>query len=930
MTDKEILEYSKQIVDKKTEIETSESAKPDLEDQIRSKFTEDSANRAKFIDSTLVIGAASKEFRNVFGVDAPHYEINTKCYYAIDSNNDEQYVIEDGDGDERVSFHDPMQNYVDTKTFTDCWQMIDAARFDSTSKIDHDGKPGNTIPVDRQPFFVDSKKAEKGSSIHQPICPPGYDKWAGAKIYDYICKNFDLTEPVLYKILSSPGQNTIPANFTLGPFDGDHQFSYNIDNEGKITKEKFQYNYDNDSRILACANNNNFRLTNAGCTPSTKDPITWYTTPVLVTSTKSNKSKRYFYKYRWTGTPFQNSRTPVASFRILDKKGKKINNGFVVLCINPKQLYNLPKEGTKPFGFVDIQYCVHLIYRENENMYDGDNYQKGHKFLWWSWSTTVKKKYSITFEPISYLSPAVKRRFADFVVQMENDVISYYGNMHDRKIKNDIPDWEKSLSFMTALRNAAQYYLDSRNYSWRSWFRRNNDAWNLFMTALRNRVAYDLYDGVSNFASGTYYNICDPVLYNDELYYCTKAGSGSFSTDRWAKIFSTADKVVSRNATVTFQQQSTYISAWENNWLPGWPRWLRRLFKRWSTPVYTTYDRIVVESITEIRNIEHNTEAKYTTGSNTYFGPSGGDLTRFFNSGNMTTRSYLVNYIMSEEDRTVLRNKGIISGNSILINGVYKPIDNTKIEVTYNQVTIEMPPYNTVKRAQHINAFLEANQNLYTNAFRTLSDRINKRTGTLRNLCVLLESTNINAQMLEQKKKNIANLFTFMNAYEITGGFGSNVITVKLAGWEPSASAISNLSRLSTVYLVSDLTQTVHEESFGNITVITDKFKEGTYVKTIITDIVDLISDVQYTYEAISGEDLSKTDQEIIDSKKYYVYDDQTSKYVLITTGVEVPEDRNLVLERTGISSGPIFNVTLQDKLPASYKGRNPILVKVY
>ena len=84
MTDKEILEYSKQIIDAKTEIENSEATEPDIEDQIRNKFSEDSVNRARFIDSTVIIGGATKEFRNVFGVDAPHYELNKDCYFAID------------------------------------------------------------------------------------------------------------------------------------------------------------------------------------------------------------------------------------------------------------------------------------------------------------------------------------------------------------------------------------------------------------------------------------------------------------------------------------------------------------------------------------------------------------------------------------------------------------------------------------------------------------------------------------------------------------------------------------------------------------------------------------------------------------------------------------------------------------------------------
>ena len=89
MTDREILEYSKQIIDGKKEIENSDTAAPDLDDQVRNKFAEDTVNRARFIDSTLVIGGATKEFRNIFGVDAPHYELSDECYFAIDRDNND-------------------------------------------------------------------------------------------------------------------------------------------------------------------------------------------------------------------------------------------------------------------------------------------------------------------------------------------------------------------------------------------------------------------------------------------------------------------------------------------------------------------------------------------------------------------------------------------------------------------------------------------------------------------------------------------------------------------------------------------------------------------------------------------------------------------------------------------------------------------------
>ena len=188
MTDNEILLNSKRIIDIKKDIESGDTASPDIEDQVREKFLDDCINRARFVDSSLIIAAVAKEFRNVFGVDAPNYEITSECRLPLDKNENGRF-----EEDECIEIKDdPMRdpNIKTSKTFIDSWAVIDAARFDCPFPVQNFEHDESLLPVEKQKFFVDKKRDEESSSFHFPICPPGFDKWAGAKVYDKICKNF--------------------------------------------------------------------------------------------------------------------------------------------------------------------------------------------------------------------------------------------------------------------------------------------------------------------------------------------------------------------------------------------------------------------------------------------------------------------------------------------------------------------------------------------------------------------------------------------------------------------------------------------------------------------------------------------------------------------------------------------------------------------
>ena len=306
-------------------------------------------------------------------------------------------------------------------------------------------------------------------------------------------------------------------------------------------------------------------------------------------------------------------------------------------------------------------------------------------------------------------------------------------------------------------------------------------------------------------------------------------------------------------------------------------------------------------------------------------------------SNNMVSTYTLVNEILTEADRNYLAKEKLINRSTnptwIKLDGKTRTTisQNDSYEIVYETVVEEAPTYNNIARAQSLNEFLLKNENLFLNSFFNLSDRIDKRTGTLRKTCSLLNSVNINSQMIFQKKKSIANLFQYENAYSITGGFGTNTATISLATWEPYTEAYANLNRLDTVYLLSDITTITEREGDQ----VVNKFNSG-YVKAIITDIIDLVSKTEYNYSITKSNDVDIRNEyaKAKDgrTKHYYKYDADNQQYVEVETLNEALEllDNHQLYERGMANQGPIFKVKLNEKVPSAFEGRNPRLVKVY
>lgn len=934
MTDKEILDNSKHIIDIKKEIDSGESTAPDLDDQIRNKFLEDCTNRARFIDASLTIGTVAKEFRNVFGVDAPNYDIKKNCFLAYDKNENGIFELNEGIEIKDDPLHDPES---DKPTyFTDCWEAINAARFDCTFPVSNFEDDPKGLPVKKQRFFIDSEADSESSGFHIPICPPGFDKWAGGKVYEYICKNFDLNEVALYKMLRDIPKNTIPKTYSI-LFNSANKIDFNINDKGIITKNNFFYKIkeaeeDQDitpeQKIQEGFSSGVYTIPKGTCDPHDETPIKWYSVKIPVISIYQNG--KYYYTYSFEGTPFEKCLMPIVKYSLVNgakafmiselmEKGDEVdltknsfNDGYAIFCPNPFQ--NMPSCGNKFMTSYDYKFSINVLFKRTDKMDAGDAYTRKKRFLGFLWETkeeeTVNISYTGVFEPLKVVPDEAKKVLAEFLLNITEDALNYYDMLKDREIVIDIPDYENSIAMMKFLYDTLHSYL-SRELTW-------GDV----LTTLKRRVLYDI-TGKTN-----------PTQEEEDAILNPSTGN---------------------SVELSLEGEREFITDWIPKTIIKWPKFLLRWFKSISEPKYEIFKKIRVKSTSITKNFNYNYVKSSDVSSTTYLGPKDGDLTkviRIFDSNSMITMNQLVNDIMSDNDRTYLRENDLVKYNTIKtsfgtvigykynkikIDGVWYKIDDTKYEVIFDRSIEERPTYDKIQRATDLNWYMMNHSELFGAAYNTLVSRIDKRTGTLRKTFNILDSANINKQMIEQKKKELKGLFNYMNAFEITGGFGTKEATIQLTAWEGEdlSSIYSNLERMGTVYLLADNTTLVSvderlvklAEKTNSKNIKIKKFDKN-YIKTTITELIDKVSDIQYEYNQTE-------DTEVVHGKdSYYIVDSITGEYRHPTedeiTKIEKDDDVESLYERGSATSGPVFKVTLQHNIPNNFKGKNPRIVKVY
>lgn len=904
MTDREILDYSANIVSVKDEIESGEAAKPDLDEQIRNKLKEDSINRSRFIDASLVLSGASKEYRNVFGIEAPYYDI-ADCYLGIDSNDNDK--IESGEIID-LKDSDTIGMSTDSHHFLDCWEVVNAARFDSTCMVSNGTGNGNDLPVNKQRFFVDYKKGEESSPLHKPFCPPGFDRWAGRYVYDHICRNYDLNEFTLYSIFSDIAGNSIPKSYNLRDDDsrllsffGLTYFSFNTNENGELCRNDYNYNFaEGETSSLLAKQKEDYRLPK-GATPLTSSATHWYNAKIKVNSVDIGGG-RYRYDYDYTGTIFEKSINPIAKITVSSRLSGASTNllsnawGVVILCRNPFQ--DIPREGTTYVSKFPMQYSVNLVYATDS-------------FL----GRTSLLINDFTLSPITNPTRSAKEGMADFVQKVEESCLRYYDMMKERGINSNLPDSENSLRLMKSLVTACKNYKKSNLLT-------ESSCWKKFIKALKNRAVYDIFNEVRTGSS------VDNIFTDSET----------------------------NTASLNLTGRTGFITGWYMDYVPKKIFGFITIYVLVRKPSYTSIERYKINANTTFKSPRYaNCEYKYVKNYAEYFGPRSGDITKYggtnranlktleqlligkteyvtkvLEDGTWVTEPYWVPPIIERKYREYLYSKGIIDSVDnptwIILNGTKRYTANTSMwyEFIFEETIKEEPTYDNMARAATLNDFLSKSSNLYYNAFNIICDRIDKRTGTLRKACNLLDSANINSQMIESRKESISNLFDYMNAYTITGGFGTNTISIKLATWEPYTTAYANLGRMDTVYLLSDITTIQTKEGDE----VVNKFSSD-YVKAVITEVIDMAADAEYNYNKTDDIEV-KPDK--VESGLYYTYNTDLAEYVVVTTISDAEEAFNSgnLYEKGAASKGAIFNVTLDSILPESFRDRNPRLVKVY
>lgn len=207
MTDKEIISNSEEILILKKDITNRINSESSFDDMIKTSLKDDDLNRESFLRRAAIINAFTMEFRNLYGIEAPSYEIS----------DDNTVPYSEGESEKRI----------------DSKEIINAAEL-----VDEDE---NEL---WQRFFVDSEKTKKGSPFFSPLCPPGLDKWSGDYIYRGVCKKFPITEDVIYSTLVNGNTNpsvSITSDINNKQYDSSNPIYFGITPSGYTKYNKFLY-----------------------------------------------------------------------------------------------------------------------------------------------------------------------------------------------------------------------------------------------------------------------------------------------------------------------------------------------------------------------------------------------------------------------------------------------------------------------------------------------------------------------------------------------------------------------------------------------------------------------------------------------------------------------------------------------------------------
>lgn len=693
MDKNQIILDSKQIITKKESVSSINTSLSDYEDNIQYMFEDDNLNRCVFLNNASILSGLTLEFRNIYGIEAPYYEIDD-CSIAIDKN-----------GDGNISSSEYI-NFNGSKTFKDNPQIINAARFDA-------GIVNGTRPLDNQRYFVDSMKDRQDSIFPVPWCPPGLDKWAGNHLYEYICKNFDFTELTLYKFLSQNKPTLTEESCELYPntdsiykpiqtletwhkfFDSENPVSYNVDKNGKLTKNTYVYNVSDDQLISDFKNEKITYSIKAGS--SDTNPIVYYKHPnKFIATSVLGLDGKYHHTYKFKKNVYTNLHPEQTVF---------INGELPEYDIEEKTYDD-------PWANSDSILVKYELYTYEEQAI-----------------TTVEEPVAEGEEGEETLTTTlIKNKFCDGVCALS---VKTFPREGDTDLTGQEFDREFCVNIISQngeLKKESDIYIDP-DTSW-------------------------LYDRIGLYAS-----------YNKNPYYITMFP------------ITAADDVKECNASLV------------------------KFYRNMLNDVCKYYNIFIDTGRSSKIDIKQSLALM-------------NDVVNKINT-----------YLETQQDITP-----VINSISERLKYIYDVGDLEDIDITEAPV-----------RASEIHSFMTKNESMYLDIYTSIVNRIDKRIGTLRNMFTIVNNSNIAAQSMTVKKRNVKGLYKDMAVFTIADGLGTNKLMVQLEPWENTSIGYSNLYRMADVYVVCD--------------------NEDIFLKTVIND-VDIVIDGDTTYFQITLKDETSLDAE--------------------------------------------------------------------
>lgn len=921
MTKNNVIRDSAKILEWKEGINSVENSISDFVNQARAKFIEDSVFRERMVDSACLNAALSLEFRNIYGIEAPYFKISS-CAIGKDVDEKGNLTV-----NELIEWEEGNKESI---IFDDCQEVINAAAYDldknnfyvSTNNIPDDGSvdeklkaiirnndvsdktlPSNVKLKDLQNFFIDVRAGEDGSPFYAPFLAPGLNRWSGYKMYDRICKIFPNTEGNVYDCLSGNAA-TINENTFIKNTDGEN-LTFNQNRRVQLVSDssgdsRIRYRYEIPDDILYDAKNDDMIFYDLGKVIKREQE----TGQVYI----KNSVNDHYYRLNSSSVDINPGETKYVRFffsqedmpslimRSLDDVRQyiaKLNTPFFDRLTSKSFCTGIGRVRRSYNDTVGgpVNVSLEIIKKDKDSMMEyipAETKTRSWSTGWLFWKKNHSEQYTdyhdfyVAFSPIT--SEDQKFISNSMITNLENsykEVIREY----KKYIKINKGEYDSSLEIDESIKNM-QAVIDAKTLEDKK-------------EALFKRL--------------------------EQIY-------GNYDPD-----------------------ESIKTSVISNHDISCSPKYHKFLFWSWYT--YTYHSNVYISADMFSQGFSERTNL-VSLGDNLDMTPEEFyDKLATLSLGNEYVRT-VFNILKKNNFRTVQVPDDDHSSNEpsyidkiIFIPSSGKTINyDDKADWHFNKITMRRcidPAHgfsNPTNRAYKIDRYLKLHNNIYNEAFKAISCRINKRTGTLRQLCTIVTSMNVAISTLQEKRKAIGNFETELSTYAISDGFGTDEITIKAENWEPASNVFDNMSRMSEVIITGDEGVGYQKNKIVDIDLISNSYEltkdtsaqEGkiyyvcvdgvNYIEAGLVNNDDLI--YYYEYNSEYGEYEPTEDTEVVPGKIYYVKLDNGRKYLAINTISTKEEDFKYYYEVYN-GGGLIFQIKLLEPISTDIENLNPRIVRV-